>query len=195
MLFSVVRASSAAAQVVQLFAPFNSNNLVTFESLAVGAAGVGAFAGYGVTVTGGCFLANSFTAAGFGSAMQGGNVSAGPTACASGTANQAVTLTFDRRLTYFGLLGVDPHDHEGLGQYSRRRLHERHTGLPRALRCERVHQCDDLRQRQRGVRGRQYFVHYQSRAGQHGVACDGSARPRRCRASEAGRLVQSSSCA
>ncbi len=106
LVVSAIAASSASAQIVQFNTPFAASNMITFESLALGSAGVGLFNGYGVTVSGGCFLANSFSAAGFGSAGQAGNVSAGPTVCAAGTVNQPVTLTFDRRVTYFGLLGV-----------------------------------------------------------------------------------------
>lgn len=100
--------SSATAQVVSVAAPVVGSTVVNFESLALGAAAAGAFTGFGVTVSGGCFLANSFASAGFGAGntRQAGNFSVGNTACAAGTANQPVTLTFASSLNYFGLVGV-----------------------------------------------------------------------------------------
>ena len=106
LVLSSTAVSSMSAQMVSVMAPVAGSNLITFESLAMGSAGVGLFGGYGVTVSGGCFLANSFATAGFGSAGQAGNINAGPTVCAAGTANQDVTLTFNRRVLYFGLAGV-----------------------------------------------------------------------------------------
>ncbi len=106
LVLSSTAVSSLSGQMVSVLVPVAGSNLITFESLALGSAGVGLFGGYGVTVTGGCFLANSFATAGFGSAGQASNINAGPTVCAAGTANHDVTLTFERRLLYFGLYGV-----------------------------------------------------------------------------------------
>ncbi len=100
--------SSATAQVVSVAAPVVGSTVVNFESLALGAAAAGAFTGFGVTVSGGCFLANSFSSAGFGAGntRQAGNFAVGNSPCAGGTANQPVTLTFASSLNYFGLVGV-----------------------------------------------------------------------------------------
>ncbi len=100
--------SSASAQVVSVVAPVVGSTVVNFESLALGAAAAGAFSGFGVTVTGGCFLANSFASAGFGAGntRQAGNFPTIFTSCAAETVNQPVTLTFASTLNYFGLVGV-----------------------------------------------------------------------------------------
>ncbi len=100
--------SSATAQVASVAAPVVGITVVNFESLAIGAAAAGAFTGFGVTVTGGCFLANSFFSAGFGAGntRQAGNFAVDNSTCAAGTSLQPVTLTFSSALNYFGLVGV-----------------------------------------------------------------------------------------
>ena len=100
--------SSTSAQVVSVSTPVVGSTVVNFESLALGAAAAGAFTGFGVTVSGGCFQANSFSSAGFGAGnmRQAGNFAIENSVCAAIPSIQPVTLTFASAINYFGLIGV-----------------------------------------------------------------------------------------